>query len=246
LGNELLYFGNNVFLWYNLFERGSLHPEFLLEGKNKVRFLMDILPEAFNIWLMDYGSVALFLLLALGIIALPVPEETLLLFTGVLVSKGMLSALPVVIAAYFGSITGITCSYLIGSTGGLYVIHKYGCYFGVSDAKMQRVHNWFEKYGKWLLFVGYFIPGVRHFTGLCAGISALEYRQFAFYAYTGAIFWASLFLSLGYFFGNFHQEAYELLESNLEIAIFLTTALVISILLFAWSKYKKACRYSNG
>lgn len=177
---------------------------------------MEILPDMLNTWLLNYGSLALFALLALGIVALPVPEETLLIFSGFLVHQGTLSLLPTILAAFFGSAVGITLSYIIGTTGGLYLIKKYGPYVRITEVKITKVHNWFERYGKWVLFVGYFIPGVRHFTGIVAGISTLEYHHFALYAYTGAFFWISLFLSIGYFFGGYHRVFFEFIEQNIE------------------------------
>ncbi len=197
---------------------------------------MDILPDIINHWLLHYGSFALFGLLALGIIALPVPEETLLIFSGVLICEGTFSWAPTIISAYLGSITGITVSYLIGSTGGLYVIKKYGGYVGIGENKMTIAHNWFERYGKWFLFIGYFIPGVRHFTGIFAGVSTLEYHNFALFAYTGALFWVMTFLSIGYFFGNYHREAIELVESNIELIL---SAALIAIGLFIYFKVRK-------
>ncbi|MBA3237857.1 MAG: DedA family protein [Parachlamydiaceae bacterium] len=190
---------------------------------------MDMLPEGIEIWLLDYGSFALFFLLALGIIALPVPEETLLVFSGFLINKGTFAVAPTLLSAYFGSIVGITVSYLIGHTGGLYVVKKYGGYIGLTEAKFNRAHGWFENYGKWVLFVGYFIPGVRHFTGIFAGVADLEYRHFALYAYSGALFWVLLFISIGYFFGNYNQTVFEFIEGNVEII--LTGSILIILLL---------------
>ncbi|MBA3602121.1 MAG: DedA family protein [Parachlamydiaceae bacterium] len=203
---------------------------------------MDMLPEMLNVWLLNYGSFALFALLALGIIALPVPEETLLVFTGLLIQKGTLNFFPAFTAAYLGSIVGITGSYLIGHTGGLYVIKKYGSYIGLSEGKMDKAHYWFERYGKWILFIGYFIPGVRHFTGIFAGVTNLEYRHFALFAYSGAFFWVSTFITLGYFFGNYDQELFELVEGNLELILSLG---VIAILLFICIKKWKS-KPKNG
>ncbi|MGZ3632755.1 MAG: DedA family protein [Parachlamydiaceae bacterium] len=178
---------------------------------------MNILPDMFNVWLLNYGSIALFVLLALGIIALPIPEETLLLFSGFLISNGTFLIIPTFIAAYLGSVLGITGSYLIGVTGGFYIIKKYGSYVGLNEALMLKVHNWFENYGKWVLIIGYFVPGVRHFTGIFAGVSTMEYRHFALYAYLGALLWVATFISLGYFFGNFHQAFFEFIEEHIEI-----------------------------
>lgn len=165
---------------------------------------MEVIPEfeTFSNWLLHYGSFVLFVLLALGIIALPVPEETLMVLAGILMSKGHLQIFPTIIAALFGSIVGITGSYLIGRTAGYYVIKKYGGWIGITESQIEIAHGWFERFGKWALFVGYFIPGIRHLTGFTAGTTYLEYPKFALFAYSGALFWVSTFLSLGYFFGN--------------------------------------------
>lgn len=195
------------------------------------------IPEALTSWLLNYGSFAIFVLLALGIIALPVPEETLLLFTGFLIHQGTFSLVPAAIAAYLGSVVGISVSYLIGRTGGLYMIRKYGVYVGLTEAKMAIAHNWFEHYGKWVLFIGYFVPGLRHFTGVFAGVSTLEYSHFCLFAYSGAFCWVATFLSLGYFFGNFHQAAFELIERNIEVV--LTSVVLFTLLVvmgYVWKK----------
>ncbi len=166
---------------------------------------MEFLPtaETFSLWLIHYGSFALFLLLALGIIALPVPEETLMVLAGVLMSNQQVSIPKTILAALGGSILGITVSYLMGVTLGIYFLKKYGKYVGLTDQRLKKVHDWFERFGKWTLVIGYFIPGVRHLTGFAAGSSKLEYKDFAIFAYLGALLWVSLFLSVGYFFGNY-------------------------------------------
>lgn len=158
--------------------------------------------EEWTYWLLNYGAVVLFFLLALGIVALPIPDETLLVFSGVLMSQGSFDIPVTIVAAIAGSVCGITLSYVAGRTGGIYLVHRYGSSVGITPERLQRVHEWFERYGKWTLTIGYYIPGVRHFTGISAGISGLEYSQFALFAYSGACLWVATFLSLGYFFGN--------------------------------------------
>jgi membrane protein DedA with SNARE-associated domain len=76
-------------------------------------------------WITQYGYLAIFSLLVLGIVGLPVPDETLLTFTGYLVYSGHLS-LPIAYAAAFcGSACGITLSYALGRWFGLSLIHRY-------------------------------------------------------------------------------------------------------------------------
>ncbi len=150
----------------------------------------------------QYGQLAVFCLLVLGIVGLPVPDETLLTFSGYLVYRGQFHFLPTVLSAYAGSICGITISYTIGRTGGLFLIHKYGPYIHFTPERLARVHNWFERMGRWALFFGYFMPGIRHFTAVIAGSSELEPHVFALFAYSGGLLWVLTFVSLGYFLGD--------------------------------------------
>jgi membrane protein DedA with SNARE-associated domain len=168
--------------------------------------------ETLTYWLTQYGSFALFGLLALGIILLPIPDETLLILAGVFASKGKLLLLPTIIASFAGSMCGITVSFLLGAGFGKYLINHYGGWIGFTQSKRDMVYSWFKRYGKWTLVFGYFIPGVRHLTGVLAGMGKLEYPQFALFAYSGAAIWASTFLSLGYFLGDYWVQMIENLE----------------------------------
>lgn len=166
--------------------------------------MLDFLPDkdTLEIWFHHYGSAGLFILLALGIVALPIPDETLLVLSGVFIGHGKLELIPTLFAAYGGSLCGITLSYIIGRVSGALVLEKFGGYIGLDQQKMDKAHYWFKKYGKWTLLFGYFIPGVRHVISILAGVSLLEYPIFALFAYTGGILWVSTFLAIGYFFGE--------------------------------------------
>lgn len=206
---------------------------------------MDFLPdqETLSQWLLHWGSFSLFILLALGIIALPVPDESLMVLAGILMKKGSLQIVPTLLATYGGSMAGITVSYLIGRIAGSPIIHKYGSYIGLTEPKLQKVHTWFESYGKWTLSFGYFIPGIRHFTGLAAGMSDLSYPVFALFAYGGAIIWTSVFLGIGFFLGEYWYTIVSFAEERVDQAmfVFMMVALIIAIVI-GIKVYKK----SNG
>ncbi len=196
---------------------------------------MDPVPslDTFTIWLVEYGAVSLFFLLALGIVALPIPEETLMVIAGAFMSNGSMNIPSIIVSAYLGSVCGITLSYVLGRTVGLFFIHKYGGWIGLTEARLQTAHRWFERYGKWSLTFGYFVPGVRHFTGLCAGATYLDARHFALFAYTGAFFWVTVFLSLGYFFGNYWPQLYNFVELSIDWMILGVLVLLIGALITA-------------
>jgi len=163
--------------------------------------------EAVFRWVSNYGYAGLFSLLILGIVGLPVPDETLLVFSGYLIFKGRLHPLWAFLAAFAGSSCGISISYLIGRTLGYHAVLRYGKYVHITPERLDRAHGWFQRVGDWLLFIGYFIPGVRHVTALVAGTSELEYKKFASFAYCGAAVWVAVFLSVGYFVGENWQTA---------------------------------------
>jgi len=171
-------------------------------------------------WVASYGYFAIFGLLVLGIVGLPVPDEFLLAGCGFLIFEGHLRAVPTLLSALAGSMSGITCSYFIGRTVGWKFLHsRLGRMLRIKDEHIKRVHDWFDRIGHWALLVGYFIPGVRHFTAIVAGTSKLEYHSFAAFAYTGALCWVSTFLFIGYHFGERWKGILALVEHHLKLTL---------------------------
>lgn len=193
--------------------------------------MLEFLPSQQEIlyWLPQMGSIALFFLLALGIIALPIPDETLLILSGILMGKQVLAVIPTLIAAYAGSLCGITGSYFIGKCINNIFLEKYGQKIGLTHRRLKVAHEWFEKFGKWTLFFGYFVPGIRHLTGITAGITQLEFRSFALFAYTGGILWVTLFLILGYFLGEYGLVIVEKLDQYLDPILIVIAVLLIVV-----------------
>lgn len=188
-----------------------------------------------------YGYAAIFSLLVFGIVGIPVPDEFLLTGCGFLVYQGHLQLLPTFFSALAGSASGITCSYIIGRTLGWKFLHsKAGRLLHIKDEHIRRVHDWFDRIGHWALLIGYFIPGVRHFTAIVAGTSKLEPHSFAIFAYTGAAMWVSTFLFIGYHFGEHWQEILALVESHLKLASIALGLLVVVYIAFLLVQRRRA------
>ncbi|HYQ87279.1 MAG TPA: DedA family protein [Bacteroidota bacterium] len=194
--------------------------------------------EIITQWISHYGYFGLFSLLMLGIVGLPVPDETLLTFAGYLIFKKQLSFPLTLLFAFLGSSTGISLSYALGRSLGLFLIHKYGRYVFITPEKLELVHRWFLRRGRWSLPIGYFIPGVRHLTAYVAGASRLEIPVFAAFAYAGALVWSATFILLGYFLG----DQWEFVLSRLQDNIFEGTLIVLAILALIWILRKKLIR----
>lgn len=187
-------------------------------------------------WISQYGYMAIFSLLVLGIVGLPVPDETLLTFAGYLVYKNNLALVPTYLAACFGSMCGITISYILGRSLGLYVLHHYGRFFRITPDTIDRVHAWFDRFGTWTLLLGYFVPGVRHFTAVVAGSSTLPLAHFAAFAYSGALIWTATFIGLGFYFGDEWSQVLMQVERHLVIMAWAALALIAAYLIWHFRK----------
>jgi membrane protein DedA with SNARE-associated domain len=188
-------------------------------------------------FIRQYGYTSLFWLLVLGIVGLPVPDETLLTYTGFLVYQGHLTFTGALTAGFLGSVTGISISYLLGRWLGLPLVRKYGRYIRFTEDKLDKVHAWFHRIGRWTLTFGYYIPGVRHFTAYTAGTAGMPYLEFAAFAYSGGLLWVTTFISLGYYFGDQWEQILGILHKNVAGAAVAALILLAGYLL--WRRHKR-------
>jgi membrane protein DedA with SNARE-associated domain len=170
------------------------------------------------------------------IVGLPIPDEFLLTFVGYLVFRRQLNFAPALGAAFAGSACGITLSFILGRTAGAWVLHHYGRWLRMEDAQVQRVHNWFERYGGWSLTFGYFVAGVRHLTAVVAGMADYEPPKFAAYAYMGALFWTTAFIGLGVYLGEQWHAASRLYRHLPRVALVAVLITVIVYLFWRWRR----------
>ncbi|MEH6976099.1 DedA family protein, partial [Bacillus pseudomycoides] len=122
---------------------------------------------------------------------------------------------------------GMTIQYFLGNKLGMPFVQKYGKYVFLTQRKIDLTRMWFDKYGYFLIFIGFFIPGVRHFTGYFAGIINLPFRRFAITIYSGALFWVSFFLIGGYWLGGNLHDIFGVLGQHTGKIIFGVIVIVV-------------------
>ncbi len=181
-------------------------------------------------FLATYGYFAIFGLLMLGIVGPFIPDDTILVLSGIAVHRGDLEMGTTIAVAYAGSLCGITLSYALGRSGAIYILERYGPLERSVNKHLPQVQRWFDRYGKWTLFFGYFIAGVRHFTALAAGMSKVKMRTFALYAWPGGLVWVVSFISIGYFLG----AEWERIRVRLDRGALIAAAVVAVIALAGW------------
>ena len=141
-----------------------------------------------------YSEVALFLGFFL-------PGDTLLIAAGVFAHSGKLAVISVIIVAIIAAISGDSTAYFIGKKLGTKVFKKKDSLLFNAD-HIARAEIFYEKYGPKALLVAHFLPVVRTFTPLLAGVGKMPYRKFLIFNATGDIAWATSVTLVGYYIGS--------------------------------------------
>lgn len=191
-------------------------------------------------YISNYGSLALLILLAIGFVGIPLPEQTLLTFTGFLVAQGGINYFIAILSAATGIILGITISYFIGHYLGIPFLENYGYLLGLNSHRLAKAENWYNKYGKLILTFGFFVPGLRHFISYFAGISNWSYSTFALYAIPGAFLWTIFFISIGAILGENWQAFLIKLDQYLWIPVLFI--ILIAALFWLYRRNKSATK----
>ncbi|MBC9717903.1 VTT domain-containing protein [Streptomyces sp. TRM66268-LWL] len=174
------------------------------------------------------------------------PGDSLLFTTGLLVTTNKLDyplwlvCTLIAIAAIVGDQVG----YLFGRKVGPSLFNRPDSKF-FKQENVTKAHEFFEKYGPKSLVLARFVPIVRTFTPIIAGVSRMNYRSFITFNIVGGILWGVGVTLLGAALGNV-----EFVHKNIEmilIGIVLLSVLPIAIeFLRARSKSKKAAATGQG
>jgi membrane-associated protein len=132
------------------------------------------------------------------------PGDSLLFTAGLLVASGtghfnlLLLALAVFIAAFAGDQTG----YLIGRNAGPSLFKRPNSRFFRQD-HVAKAHDFFQRYGGRAVMLARFVPIVRTFTPVIAGVARMDYRVFVGFNAIGALLWGGGVTMLGAWLGQF-------------------------------------------
>lgn len=150
------------------------------------------------------------------------PGDSLLFVSGILVSQGIL-AINVhlfVVLLFIAAITGDSVGYAFGRKVGPSIFKRKNSKLFNQD-NLQRAKVFYEKHGAKTIFLARFVPFVRTFAPIIAGVTHMNYRTFLTYNIAGGVVWAAGFVYLGYFLGEYIES----LGINIEVAALLIIAL---------------------
>jgi len=171
---------------------------------------LDVLIEFFGPW--SYAILFAIIFMETGFVITPfLPGDSLLFAVGAFSARGSLNVVVIFIALFLAAVIGDGVNYWIGHSVGPRVFEKD--YRFLKRAHLVKTQEFYEKHGGKTIVLARFIPIVRTFAPFVAGVGTMEYKRFIGYNILGALLWTSMFIFLGYFFGNIPivQEHFELL-----------------------------------
>jgi undecaprenyl-diphosphatase len=135
-------------------------------------------------------------------VGLVAPGEFTVLLGGAVASQGEIS-LPLIIAVtWLAAFCGDSVSFLLGARLGRGFLVRHGARFRITSERLEKVEDYFARYGGRTILIGRFIGLVRALAPFIAGSSKLPYRRFAPYSILGTGLWSIALLLLGYFFAQ--------------------------------------------
>lgn len=156
----------------------------------------------------SYGYFALFFCLFLGIVGLPINDETLVMLAGFVAATGLLKPLPALLVTVAGVLTGMNLGFFLGRWLGTGLLDRMSARSPRFGRQVERAQGWLTRYGAPAILGTYYIPGVRHVVPYLIGIGHMSYWRFAAIAFSGGLVWTTLFYVIGFQVGeNWYQVA---------------------------------------
>lgn len=151
------------------------------------------------------GGLALIALIIYAEVGLMVgfflPGDTLLLSAGVFAAQGKLPIVWTIVVVAIAAIAGDNTSYFIGHKLGPRLFRKKDRLI-FRQEYVEKAEKFYEIYGNKTALLAHWLPVIRTFAPLLAGVGKMRYRTFAIFDAAGDIAWAAAVTLLGYFIGT--------------------------------------------
>ena len=173
------------------------------------------------------------------------PGDSLLVVSGLFAAAGKLNVALVMIAFFLGSVIGDSTGYWTGRAMGKTLFNRESSRI-FKPSRVQKAHEFFEKYGPKTVILARFVPIVRTFAPLVIGATEMSYAKFLTYSLIGSVLWISSMVLAGYFLGGVVERALGIkLEDHIEKVVIVVVVLsllppIIEVLRAKFGKKKEA------
>jgi membrane protein DedA with SNARE-associated domain len=177
-------------------------------------------------WVIDYGYLAIFLLMLAESALIPFPSEVTMMAGGWYAADGHLDFFWVGVAGVLGNLVGSWLAYAIGRTTGRTLLDRFGKYVMIRSHDIDRAEIWWGKHGDAATFFSRLLPVIRTFISLPAGIAQMPFGKFTLYTFLGVIPWTFGLTWLGVVVGDNWEEVVHYFDLPTLIIAFVLLAVV--------------------
>ena len=183
-------------------------------------------------------------LMALESMIVPIPSEAVMPFVGFLVADGKWSLAGAILVTSLGSLIGSSLSYLMGYYGGKPLVLRVGKYLLLNLHDLERTEKFFHRRsGAAALFISRFIPVVRHFVSIPAGIGRMPLLPFLLATLLGATLWNTFLL----FCGMKLREHWPVVQKySHQVDYVMLAVIVVGVAWFVWHRRGGRWERSEG
>jgi membrane protein DedA with SNARE-associated domain len=193
------------------------------------------------------GWPGVVLLMAVESACIPLPSELIMPLAGwMLIEKVGLSYWFLLLAGFcggLGNVIGSLVAYWVGAKGGLPFLRRWGKFILITHQDLDRATRWFDKYGNMITLIARFLPAIRTFISLPAGITRMKLFKFSLYAFIGSFIWSLGLATGGYILG---QNWESLREAMRPFDFPIIAAVMILIVLYFWLKIRHIRQTGNN
>ena len=148
-------------------------------------------------WIYQYGVAAVFMILTLELLGIPLPGESLLIVAASLAGRGDISIVSLLLSAWAGAVLGDNIGYIVGRMLGRNLLLRYGEKIGLNTKRLRRMEAIFARYGSLTVGVARFFNVLRQLNGVVAGTLKMDWRKFLLFNALGGALWVSVWTMAG-------------------------------------------------
>src|SRR6266550_6683977 len=178
------------------------------------------LPELVQ-WAGLFGIAAIIFSETGLLVGVFLPGDSLLVTAGLLAARGYLNIYTLVPLLTAAAICGNSVGYFIGHTTGPRIFNRENSLF-FNKKHAMRAHEFYEKHGRKTIVLAQFMPIIRTFAPVVAGVGGMKFRVFITFNVIGAITWIWSMLGIGYFLGSYIPGIDKHIEIVVVIVIFIS------------------------
>ena len=149
------------------------------------------------------------------------PGDSLLVTAGLLAARGYLNVYALAPVLTLAAIFGNSVGYSIGRATGPRVFRRENSLF-FNKKHAIRAHEFYQKYGHKTIVLAQFMPIIRTFSPVVAGVGGMRLRDFITFNVIGAFCWIWSMLAIGYFLGSYIPGIDKHIEIVVVIVIFIS------------------------